>query len=134
MWALNPPMTAAFDTVDHELLLLRLERQFGLCDTVLEWFRSYLCGRSFRVLYGGSVSYIVHILCSVPQGSVLGPRMFILYSADLVDIAEKHGVTIHSFADDTQLYLPVVAMKRHKPLSDSSSALQTSTTGCQPTD
>jgi len=51
------------------------------------------------------VLYIVHILCSVPQESVLGPRMFILYSADIVDIAEKHGVTIHSFADDTQLYL-----------------------------
>ena len=58
MWALNPPMTAAFDTVDHELLLLRLERQFGLCDTVLEWFRSIcvaglfvFCIRRFCVVY-----------------------------------------------------------------------------------
>ena len=66
-------LTAAFDTVDHELLLLRVERQFGLRGTVLQWFRSYLSGRSIRVLYGGSMSSIVYILCSIPQGSVLGP-------------------------------------------------------------
>ena len=98
-------LTAAFDTVDHELLLLQLERQSGLRGTVLQWFRSYLSGRSIRVLYGGSMSSIVYILCSVPQESVLGPRLFILYSADLKDIAKDHCVTIHSFADDTQLYL-----------------------------
>jgi len=61
-------LTAAFDTVDHELLLLRLERQFGLRGTVLQWFRSYLSGRSFRVLEGSSMSSIVYILCYVPQG------------------------------------------------------------------
>jgi len=98
-------LTAAFDTVDHELLLLRLERQFGLRGTVLQWFKSYLLDRSFQVLQGGLMSSIVHILCSVPQGSVLGPKLFILYTADMEDIANKHQVTIHSFADDTQLYL-----------------------------
>ena len=96
-------LTAAFDTVDHELLLLRLERQFGVRGIALQWFGSYLSDRSFQVLYGGSVSSSVVMLCSVPQGSVLGPRLFILYSADLTDVANEHRVTIHMFADDTQL-------------------------------
>jgi len=78
--------TAAFDTVDHELLMLRLERQFGIHDVALEWFRSYLQGRSFRVIYGQSTSATIHIVCSVPQGSVLGPRLFILYKADLAEL------------------------------------------------
>jgi len=47
----------------------------------------------------------VYIICSVPRGSVLGPRLFILYTADLVDVTERHAVTLHAFADDTQLYL-----------------------------
>ena len=98
-------LTAAFDTVDHELLLLRLERQFGLRGTVLAWFRSYLSGRTFRVIFSSSTSSIVYIVCSVPQGSVLGPLLFLVYTADFEDIAEKHGVSVHAFADDTQLYL-----------------------------
>ena len=98
-------LTAAFDTVDHELLLLRLERQFGLRGIVLTWFRSYLTGRSFRVVYSSSTSSTVYIVCSVPQGSVLGPLLFIVYTADLATIAKKHGVSLHAFADDTQLYL-----------------------------
>jgi len=89
-------LTAAFDTVDHELLLLHLERQFGVCGVALQWFRSYLPGRSFQVLYGGSMSSSVIILCSVPQGSVLGPRLFILYTADLTDVENEHRVAIHS--------------------------------------
>jgi len=100
-----PYLTAAFDTVDHELLLLRLQRQFGLRGIVLDWFRSYLSGRSFRVVLNGRTSSIIYIICSVPQGSVLGPLLFIVYTADLTTIAEKHGVSLHAFADDTQLYL-----------------------------
>ena len=64
-------LTVAFDTVDHDLLMLRLERQFSIHGVALEWFRSYLQDRSFHVIYGGSTSATVHIVCSVPQGSVL---------------------------------------------------------------
>jgi len=77
--------------------------QFGLRGVVLLWFQSYLSGRSFKVLYGCSTSSTVYIVCSVPQGSVLGPRLFILYIADLADVTEKHGVTLHAFADDTTI-------------------------------
>jgi len=85
-------LSDAFDT-DHELLLLRLQRQFGLRGIVLAWFRSYLSGRTFRlwfrVMFSGCASFIVYIVCSVPQGSVPGQLLFIVYTADLAAIAEN---------------------------------------------
>ena len=98
-------LTAAFDTVDHELLLHRLERQFGLHGVVLAWFASYLSERRFQVYYSGGMSREVFIVCSVPQGSVLGPRLFVLYIADLADEIHQHGVNLHAYADDSQLYM-----------------------------
>jgi len=98
-------LTAAFDTVDHNLLMLCLERQFGLCGIVLQWFWSYLSDRSYQVIYGDNTSSTVYIRCSVSQGLVLGPRLFISYTADLADVVEKHDVNLHAYADDTQLYL-----------------------------
>jgi len=76
-------------------MMLKLERQFGLRGVVLDWFRSYLCGRTYRVIHGGKsrkTSCTVHAICSVPQGSVHCSRaayMFILYAADLEDVAAK---------------------------------------------
>jgi len=61
-------LTAAFDTVDHALLLLCLECQFGFRGAVLQWFRSYVSDRSSRVVLGTSTSFLDHLLCSVPQG------------------------------------------------------------------
>ena len=66
------------------------------------------CGRKFRVVYGDLRHLVInclHIPCSVPQGSVLGPRLFILNIADLEDHVAEHGVSFHAFADDTQLYV-----------------------------
>jgi len=71
-------LTVAFYTVERDLLMLRLERQFGHRGFVLQWFSSYLSDRTFQVVFGGSTSSVVINVCSVPQGSVLGPRLFIL--------------------------------------------------------
>jgi len=72
-------LTAAFDNVDHDLLLRRLDNTFGVRDQAKEWFKSYLTGRSYCVIYGAGTSATVLMTCSVPQGSVLRPPLFILY-------------------------------------------------------
>ena len=98
-------MSAAFDTVDHDILIRRLENRFGISGSALGWFRSYLTDRSFEVSDGDSSSKKVQLVCSVPQGSVLGPLLFVLYTDELVDIAKSMGLEIHIYADDTQLYI-----------------------------
>ena len=98
-------LTAAFDTVDHQLLLLRLDRTFGVRGQAKEWLKSYLSGRSYCVIYGKGTSSVIQVTCSVPQGSVLGPLLFILYTADLADLASEFGVKLHAFADDNQLHV-----------------------------
>ena len=94
-------LTAAFDTVDHELLLLRLERQFGLFGIVLQRF---FCLAGLSVFCTVVPCRLLFTLCAWYRNWV-SSRLFILYSADLADIAKKHGVTTHSFTYDTQLYL-----------------------------
>jgi hypothetical protein len=98
-------LSAAFDTVDHEILLNRLERKFGIWSTALTWFKSYLSLRTFCVSLHGKLSNKHYLVCSVPQGSVLGPLLFILYTATVADIAAVYGVNVHAYADDVQLYL-----------------------------
>jgi len=98
-------LTAAFDIVDYDLLMLRLERHFGLRGVILQWFSSYLSDRTFQVVFRSGTSSVVIITCSVPQGSVLGSRLFILYTADLADVVKAHNVNLQSYALDSQLYL-----------------------------
>ena len=98
-------LSAAFDTVNHPLLLKKLEENFGLTGNVLMWFKSYLSNRSFTVTIGKSRSKKCYLRIGVPQGSILGPILFILYTKELVEIAKEHGFNIHLYADDTQLYI-----------------------------
>uniref|UniRef100_A0A8C6UJA3 Reverse transcriptase domain-containing protein n=1 Tax=Neogobius melanostomus TaxID=47308 RepID=A0A8C6UJA3_9GOBI len=98
-------LTSAFDTVDHQVLLRRLRDEIGLSGSVLQWFSSYLSGRSFSVSANQIGSESADLLCGVPQGSVLGPVLFLLYMIPLGKIIQRFSdVSFHLFADDIQLY------------------------------
>jgi len=98
-------MTAAFDAVDHSILLRRLERSYGVSVNALNWFISYLSDRHQSLRIRDKQSSSCHVPYGIPQGSVLGPLLFILYIADHATIPEKHGLSSHLYADDVQLYL-----------------------------
>lgn len=97
-------LSAAFDTVDHDVLVERLSRTYGIRSTALDWLRSYLFNRRQTVLFDGVFSTIRSLFCGVPQGSVLGPLLFLLYTADVGELATSLGLASHFYADDSQLY------------------------------
>ena len=98
-------LSAAFDTIDHDILLSRLCNVYGITGDALDWFRSYLTGRIQRVVIEDSVSVDQELDFGVPQGSVLGPRIYCMYTKPVSDIIQRHGLSHHSYADDTQLYM-----------------------------
>lgn len=97
-------LSAAFDTIDHQILLDRLSTWFGLGNTVLSWIRSYLSSRFFTVSVNGSESNRFQLLYGVPQGSVLGPLLFTLYTTPLSHIISSTTTHHRLYADDTQLF------------------------------
>ena len=99
-------LSAAFDTIDHKILLERLRVRFGMGGSVLNWIRSFMCGRTQQVVINQSmVSEARKLKYGVPQGSILGPLLFSLYVTPLEDVIRKHGCHTVIFADDTQLYI-----------------------------
>jgi len=103
-------LSAAFVCVDHDILLRQLCHKFGLfgiCGAALEWMTSFLHGRSQQVYYKGHLSVKLFVLFGVPQGSVLGPLLFLLYVAELFDVITECGFTGHAYADDSQVYVSV---------------------------
>ena len=98
-------LSAAFDTVDHKSLLKVLAQRLGINGSALQWFENYLKDRIQAVVIDGIESEIWNILFGVPQGSVLGPILFIIYTSPLGDILRHHGISYHFYADDTQLYV-----------------------------
>jgi hypothetical protein len=110
-------LSAAFDTIDHSILLHRLSTWFGVCGMARSWFMSYLSNRSFSVQCNGLKSAPSDLSTGVPQGSVLGPILFILYTTPLSSLIASLNtpsqtsdlstppIKHHLYADDTQLYI-----------------------------
>ena len=96
--------SAAFDTIDHAILFRRLY-SLGVRGPALHWFKSYLKDRKQSVIIGDVKSKSRNLPYGVPQGSVLGPVLFTIYTLPLGDIARKYGLKVHIYADDTQLYI-----------------------------
>ena len=92
-------LSAAFDTVDHDLLLYILEKNYAISGNALGWYDSYLRPRHFKVCVNGKYSEMKDLSFSVPQGSASGANIFTAYCASYIDALPK-TVTLQGFADD----------------------------------
>ena len=105
-WALLAilDLSAAFDTIDHAILLSRLQASFGFSNTVIDWITSYLTDRTQTVCVNDLASDSSPLRYGVPQGSVLGPVLFVLYGSPVSKVISSHSLLHESIADDTQLH------------------------------
>ena len=97
-------LSTVFDTNDHTILLDRLNVYYGISELALGWFKSYLSGRTHLVKLSSTLSHLAALQYGVPQGSVLGPIVFSLYTNPITLIIHSHSsINYHFYADDTQL-------------------------------
>ena len=87
------------------MLLQHLQNNLGISGKSIQWIRSYLESRVYQVQVDGVLSDMHSLDFGVPQGSVLGPLGFILYTSPVSNIIRKHGLSFHVYADDTQMYI-----------------------------
>ena len=109
-------LSAAFDTIDHDILLSRLCNVYGITGDALDWFRSYLTGRVQHVVVENAGSRDQELGFGVPHGSVLGQKIYCMYTKPVSDIIQRHGLSHHSYADDTQLYMTMDHSNNNSPL------------------
>ena len=98
-------LSPTFNTIDHDILLSRLCNVYGITGDALDWLRSYLTGMLQHIVIKDAVSVDQELGFGVPQGSVLGPKIYCMYTKPASDIIPRHGLSHHSYADDTQLHM-----------------------------
>lgn len=98
-------LSAAFDTIEHNILLDTLKHWFGIQGEALTWIQSYLSERSFSVHLNNKVSSNHPLQYGVPQGSVLGPLLFTAFTTPISKIIRSKGLLYHMYADDTQVWI-----------------------------
>ena len=103
-------LSAAFDTVNYDILLARLKNTYGFVGLIIKWLRTYLENHVFHVQFNGEHSSSTILTCGVPQGLVLRLLLFVMYTAQLEDITRKHNYQSHMNADDNQ-YMYIVATR-----------------------
>ena len=101
-------LSAAFDTIDHAVLLSRLSDTFVVTGTALNWIKSYLTDRTSFVRIESISSSTISLDTGVPQGSVLGPLLFTLFTTPLGGIITRFGLRFHQYADDTQIHIAIL--------------------------
>ena len=97
-------LSAAFNTVSKDILINHLHHQFGITGTALAWINDYLSDHTQKVKIGDTESSPAVLAQGVPQGSVLGPILYTLFTLPVGDLCKKHNIDYHGYADDTQNY------------------------------
>ena len=110
-------LSSAFDTVDHATLLNVLHRRFGVQESAMDWFTSYLSDRTQTFRLNGEMSSLIPLTCSVSQGSVLGPILCISYTDDVPSVFQRHKFNYHLTSKRTLVFPSATSHEHALPFS-----------------